>query len=96
MPSYTSTCNSWPFEDQHHIIANVSIAGDPHDIHITLLQLQFEVSLMREDVNMDQSQLRESLHREMDSMNCEVDDIRAGLLELSHLTDGPRNHFYSL
>ena len=45
---------------------------------------------------MDQHQLRESLHREMGSMNREVDDIREGLLVVSHLTDGMRDYFYSL
>lgn len=29
-------------------------------------------------------------------MNREVDDIRVGLLEVSHLIDDLRNHFYSL
>ncbi|CAH1451147.1 unnamed protein product [Lactuca virosa] len=96
MPSMTSPRNSWSFEDWRHILANDSIAGKPQDIHITLLQLQLEVSLISEEVNADQRQLRESLRREMDSMIREVDDVRAGVLEMSHLTDDMRNHFYSL
>ncbi|CAH1416878.1 unnamed protein product [Lactuca virosa] len=44
----------------------------------------------------DQRELRESLCREMDSMNREVDDVRASVLEMSHLIDDLRNHFYSL
>lgn len=96
MPYVTSSRNSWSFEDRRHIPANNSIASEPQDIHITLLQLQLEVSLVREEFNADQRQLREILRWEMDSMNLEVDDIRVGMLEVSHLSDDLRNHFYSL
>ncbi|CAH1441647.1 unnamed protein product [Lactuca virosa] len=96
MPSLTSSRHNWSFEDRRHIEANDSIAGEPQDTHITLLQLQLEVSLIREEVNVDKRQLRERLHQEMGFMNREVDDIRAGLLVVSHLTDDMRNHFYSL
>ena len=51
---------------------------------------------MREEVNPDQRELRESLAREMDAMNLEVDDVREGVLEMSHLTDDLISHFYSL
>lgn len=47
-------------------------------------------------MNVDQREFRESLCQEMDSMNREVDDVRAGELEMSHLTHDLRNHFYSL
>ncbi|CAH1423095.1 unnamed protein product [Lactuca virosa] len=79
-----------------HIPTNEYIAGEPQDIQITILQLQLEVSLIREEFKADQRHIRESLLQEMDYLNHEVDDIRVGLLEVSNLTDDLRNHFYSL
>ncbi|CAI9263381.1 unnamed protein product [Lactuca saligna] len=96
MPSVTLPRNSWFFEDWLHLPANNSIVGEPQDIQITLLQLHLEVSLIREEVNADQRELRESLSQDMDAMNRKVDNVRACVLKMSHLADDLTNHFYSL
>lgn len=76
MLSVTSPLHSWSFEDRCHIQTNGSASADHEDIQITLLQLQLEVSLIREKGNGDQRQLRESVRRELDALKREVDDIR--------------------
>ncbi|CAI9277387.1 unnamed protein product [Lactuca saligna] len=66
------------------------------DLAINLLQTQLEVSLVREEIANDLRELRRSLTRDMDALNHEVDDVRAGQLDLSNMVADLKNHFSSL
>ncbi|CAH1439288.1 unnamed protein product [Lactuca virosa] len=94
MPYVTSLHHNWFFQDRCHIDENDSNGARPQEIQITLLQLQVVDSLTREEMNGNVRELRENLCREMDALNREVEDVRARQLDVSHMTDDLRNHFF--
>lgn len=96
MYAVNSPHHSWSFEDRLHIDANGSNGSQPEYIQITLLQMQLEVPLIRDEVNGDLLELRDSLRREIDELNREVDKVRVGQLDMSHMIKDLRNHFFSM
>lgn len=58
--------------------------------------MQLEVPLIRDEVNGDLLELRDSLRREIDELNREVDKVRVGQLDMSHMIKDLRNHFFSM
>ncbi|CAH1438727.1 unnamed protein product [Lactuca virosa] len=75
---------------------NVSNRVTNEDLAINLMHTQLEVSLVREEIANDLRELRCSLTREMDTLNHEIDDVRAGQLDLSNMVADLKNHFYSM
>ncbi|CAH1423306.1 unnamed protein product [Lactuca virosa] len=93
MHPVNSPHHSWSFEDCRHITANGSNGAQHQDIQITLLQLQLEVYLIRDEVNGNLCELTDNLCRGMDELHCEVNDVRAGQLDMSHMINDLKNHF---
>ncbi|CAH1432566.1 unnamed protein product [Lactuca virosa] len=96
MPSRSSQDHSWSPNYNRHMAENVSNGVTNEDLAINLLQTQLEVSLVREEIANDLCKLRRSLTREMDALNHEVDDVRAGQLDLSNMVADLKNHFCSM
>ncbi|CAH1431375.1 unnamed protein product [Lactuca virosa] len=63
---------------------------------INLLQTQLELSLVREDIGNDIHELRRSVTRDLDALNHEFDDVRAGQLNLSNMVVDLNMHLCSL
>ncbi|CAH1450084.1 unnamed protein product [Lactuca virosa] len=66
------------------------------DMAIILVQTQLELSLIWEDFQDQLRELRQGVNRELDAMNCEVDDVCAGQLDISNILANLKNHFFSL
>ncbi|CAH1453497.1 unnamed protein product [Lactuca virosa] len=66
------------------------------DMAINLLQTQLELSLIWEDFQDQLYELRQAVNRHLDAMNIEVDDVRAGQLDVSNMVADLKNHFVSL
>ncbi|CAI9272543.1 unnamed protein product [Lactuca saligna] len=96
MPSRSSQDHNWSPNYIQHMAENVSNGVTNEDMSINLLQTQLEVSLVREDIANDLHELCRNLTREIDALNHEVDDVRAGQLNLSNMVVDLKNHFSSL
>ncbi|CAH1425243.1 unnamed protein product [Lactuca virosa] len=96
MPSRSSQDYSWSPNYNRHMAENVSNGVINEDLAINLLQTQLEVLLVREEIANDLRELQRSLTREMDALNHEVDDVRAGQLDLSNMVADLKNHFCSM
>ncbi|CAH1452093.1 unnamed protein product [Lactuca virosa] len=96
MPSRSSQDHSWSPNYNRHMAENVSNGVTNEDLTINLLHTQLEVSLVREEITNDLHELRRILTREMDALNHEVDDVRAGQLDLSNMVADLKNHLCSM
>ncbi|CAI9282434.1 unnamed protein product [Lactuca saligna] len=63
---------------RRHMDENHSNGVTNEDMTINLLQTRLELSLIREDFQDQLRELRRIVDRDLDAMNCEVDDVRAG------------------
>ncbi|CAH1440430.1 unnamed protein product [Lactuca virosa] len=75
---------------------NVSNGVTNEDMAINLVQTQLEVSLVRKEIANDLRELRHNVTRDLDVLNCEVDDVRAGQLDLSNMVADLKKHLCSL
>ncbi|CAI9303124.1 unnamed protein product [Lactuca saligna] len=66
------------------------------DMAINLLQTQLELSRIQVDFQDQLHELRQAVNRDLDAMNCEVDDVRTGQLDISNLVADLKHHFVSL
>ncbi|CAH1435953.1 unnamed protein product [Lactuca virosa] len=96
MPSRSSQDHSWSPNYTRHMAENVSNGVTNEDLAINLLQIQLEVSLVREEIANDIRELQRSISREIEALNHEVDDVRAGQLDISNMVADLKNHFCSL
>ncbi|CAI9272525.1 unnamed protein product [Lactuca saligna] len=58
------------------------------DMAINLLQTQLELSLIREDFQDQLREFRQAVNRDLDAINREVNDVRAGQMDISNLVAG--------
>ncbi|CAH1452427.1 unnamed protein product [Lactuca virosa] len=96
MPSIAPTEDNWSPNYRRHMEENHSNGVTSKDMAINLLQTQLELSLIREDFQDQLRELRQAVNRDLDAMNREVDDVRAGQLDISNLVADLKNHFVSL
>ncbi|CAI9286725.1 unnamed protein product [Lactuca saligna] len=66
------------------------------DMVINLLQTQMELSLIWEDFQNHLRELRQAVNRHLDAMNLEVNDVRAGQMDISNMVVDLKNHVVSL
>ncbi|CAH1437277.1 unnamed protein product [Lactuca virosa] len=96
MPSQSSLNHSWPPNYSRHMAKNVSNGVTNEDMTINLLQTQLEVSLVREEIANDLRELQHNVTGDLDALNHEVDDVRAGQLDLSNMVADLKKHLCSL
>ncbi|CAI9281858.1 unnamed protein product [Lactuca saligna] len=87
---------SWSFKDRRHLPTNGSNGAQPEDLSTTLLQMQVDVSMIRDKVNRCLFKIRDSLCLEMDELKHKLEDVRAGQLDMSHMINELENHIFSL
>ncbi|KAL7589625.1 hypothetical protein Lser_V15G39345 [Lactuca serriola] len=87
--------HSWSPNYHRHMDENHSNGVTNKDMAINLLQTQLELSLIREDFQDQSRELCRIVDRELDAMNCEVNDVR-GQLDISNVVADLKNHFVSL
>ncbi|CAI9288459.1 unnamed protein product [Lactuca saligna] len=93
MSSRSSQDHSWSPNYNQHMAENVSNGVTNEHLAINLLQTQLEVSSVREEIANDLRELRRNLTREMDTLNHEVDDVKARRqLDLSNMVADLKNH----
>ncbi|CAH1450075.1 unnamed protein product [Lactuca virosa] len=95
MPSRSSPNHNWLPNYSRHMAENVSNGVTNEDMAFNLLQTQLEVSLVREEIANDLRELRRNITRDLDALNHEVDDIRAGQLDLSNMVADLKMHLCS-
>ncbi|CAI9280198.1 unnamed protein product [Lactuca saligna] len=88
--------HSWSPNYRRHMDENHSNGVTNEDMAINLLQTQMELSLIREDFQDQLRELRQAVNRHLDAMNLEVDDVRAGQMNISNMVADLKNHFVSL
>ncbi|CAH1440610.1 unnamed protein product [Lactuca virosa] len=96
MPSIGHEEHSWSPNYRRHMDENHSNGVTNEDMAINLLQTQLELSLIWEDFQDQLCELRRTINRDLDAMNREVDDVRAGQLDISNVVVDLKNHFVSL
>ncbi|CAH1444406.1 unnamed protein product [Lactuca virosa] len=96
MPSRAPAEHSWSPNYLCHMEKTHSNSVTNEDMAINLLQTQLELSLIREDFQDQLRELRQGVNRDLDAMNREVDDVRAGQLDISNIVADLKNHFVSL
>ncbi|CAH1422082.1 unnamed protein product [Lactuca virosa] len=57
--------------------------------------MQLCISMIRDKVNRALFQIRDSLRLEIDELDREVEDVRAGKLDMSHIINDLVNHIFS-
>ncbi|CAH1423800.1 unnamed protein product [Lactuca virosa] len=88
--------HSWSPNYRRHMDENQSNGVTNEDMAINLLQTQMELSLIREDFQDQLCELRQAVNRHLDALNLEVDDVRAGQMDISNMVADLKNHFVSL
>ncbi|CAH1426441.1 unnamed protein product [Lactuca virosa] len=96
MPSRAYGEHSWSPDYRRHMTENHLNRITNEDMTINLLQTQLELSLIREDFQDQLCELQKGVNRDLDAMNREVDDVRAGQLDISNILDDLKNHIFSL
>ncbi|CAH1444999.1 unnamed protein product [Lactuca virosa] len=96
MPSQSSPNHSWSPNYSRQMAENVSNGVTHEDMAINLLHTQLELSLVREEIANNIREIRRSITRDLDALNHEVDDVRAGQLDLSNMVADLKNHLCSL
>ncbi|CAH1427860.1 unnamed protein product [Lactuca virosa] len=96
MPSIGHAEHIWSPNYRRHMDANQSNGVTNKDMAINLLQTQLELSLIRDDFQDQLCELRQAVNRDSDAMNREVNDVRDGQLDISHLVADLKDHFISL
>ncbi|CAH1414668.1 unnamed protein product [Lactuca virosa] len=96
MPSLAPTEHIWSPNYHCYMEENYSNGVTNEDMAINLLQTQLKLSLIREDFQDQLHELGQGFNRDLDAMNREVDDVRAGQLDISNIVVDIKNHFVSL
>ncbi|CAH1454680.1 unnamed protein product [Lactuca virosa] len=96
MPSIEHAEHCWSPNYRRHMDENHSNGVINEDMAINLLQTQLELSLIREDFQDQLCELRQAVKRDLDAMNREVDDVRAGQLDILNIVVDLKNNFVSL
>ncbi|CAI9270916.1 unnamed protein product [Lactuca saligna] len=76
--------------------ANGDIRNEHDQVNGSDIPTMLEVSHVKEEIANDLRELQRDLTREMDTLNHEVDDVRAGQLDLSNMVADLKNHFCSM
>ncbi|CAI9265397.1 unnamed protein product [Lactuca saligna] len=87
---------NWSPNYSRHMDENHSNGVTNEDMAINLLQTQLELSVIREEFQDQLRELRRIVDRDLDAMNREVDDVRAGQLDISNVVVDLKNHSVSL
>ncbi|CAI9296560.1 unnamed protein product [Lactuca saligna] len=82
--------------NRRHMDDNHSNGVTNEDMAINPLQTQMELSFIWEDFQDQFCELRQTINRDLDAMNHEVDDVRVGQLDISNVVADLKNHFVSL
>ncbi|CAI9282157.1 unnamed protein product [Lactuca saligna] len=96
MPSRSSPNHGWSPNYSRHMAENVSNGVTNEDMAINMLQTQLEVSLVRVEIANNLRELQHNITRELDTLNHEVDDVRAVQLDLSNMVADLKKHLCSL
>lgn len=91
-----SPTNSWSINNHGHYGGSISNGIHEEDLAISLLQTLMEMSLIRDELVVDILQIQETVKIQLDALNLEVDNIRAGQINLLNTVGDLRNHFDSL